>query len=188
MKLKEILSILIFVIGVGIYIWHSQTGIQFGGQNLGEQTVTTSAPDAKCHYNGPLPDNNCTPGAANPDITQNNIAQTICNSSWTTKSIRPSSAYTNQLKIQQLVEYGSTDQNTANFEEDHLIPLEVGGGPSDPKNLWPEPRKGTPNASNKDKLENYLHAQVCSGAVSLSEAQKEFTADWVKYWRMAGSP
>jgi hypothetical protein len=25
------------------------------------------------------------------------------------------------------------------YEEDHLIPLEDGGGPTDPRNLWPEP-------------------------------------------------
>jgi len=33
---------------------------------------------------------------------------------------------------------GLTGQ-AANYEEDHFIPLEVGGNPEDPGNLWPEP-------------------------------------------------
>jgi hypothetical protein len=28
--------------------------------------------------------------------------------------------------------------DTSSFELDHLVPLELGGAPSDPRNLWPE--------------------------------------------------
>ena len=31
----------------------------------------------------------------------------------------------------------------------------------------------------KDKVENYLHSQVCSGAVSLREAQNEIATNWL---------
>ena len=31
----------------------------------------------------------------------------------------------------------------------------------------------------KDKVENYLHDQVCSGAMPLSEAQKEIATNWL---------
>lgn len=158
------------------------------GTTLGQTVAVTSSADAACHYNGVLPDANCTPGAANPDITQSNIYQTICNSSWSTKSIRPPTSYTDNLKVEQLQDYGSSDQNTKDFEEDHLIPLEVGGNPTDPKNLWPEPRIGHPNSSDKDHFENYLHDQVCSGSLTLPQAQQEIATDWVKYWQQAGSP
>jgi hypothetical protein len=33
-------------------------------------------------------------------------------------------------------------QALGDFEEDHFIPLAVGGSPRSPKNLWPEPYEG----------------------------------------------
>jgi hypothetical protein len=46
------------------------------------------------------PDPAVTPGGVNPDITQGNIDQTICNPHWSTKTIRPPASYTNTLKQQ----------------------------------------------------------------------------------------
>jgi hypothetical protein len=154
--------------------------------NTSPQIAIQSASNSSCKYKGPLPDPSCTPGSNNPNINQDNISQTICNRNWSTKSIRPPVSYTDNLKKQQLTEYGASDTNLRDYEEDHLIPLEVGGNPTDPKNLWPEPRQGSPNASNKDRLENYLHDKVCSGKISLQEAQQEISIDWVKYWSLAG--
>jgi hypothetical protein len=59
------------------------------------------------------------------------------------------------------------------FQEDHLISLELGGHPTDPRNLWPEPY---PRASQVDRIENDLNAQVCSGALSLADAQRRESA------------
>ena len=50
------------------------------------------------------------------------------------------------------------------------------GNPTDPKNLWPEPfQTSIPDggAHAKDKVENYLHAEVCAGSLTLEQAQKE---------------
>jgi hypothetical protein len=55
------------------------------------------------------------------------------------------------------------------FQEDHLISLELGGHPTDPRNLWPEPY---PRAAHVDMIENDLNAQVCSGSLSLAQAQE----------------
>ena len=77
--------------------------------------------------------------------------------------------------------YGYTD-SASNYELDHLIPLEIGGAPSDVRNLWPEPHYTTPNSYDKDTLENYLNKQVCSGALDLKTAQNEIATNWVKYW------
>ena len=44
-----------------------------------------------------LPTHTLTPGATNPDVTQDNINNTICVSGWT-KTIRPTTKYTNDLK------------------------------------------------------------------------------------------
>jgi hypothetical protein len=70
------------------------------------------------------------------------------------------------------------------YELDHLIPLELGGDNA-AANLWPEPLDGAGGAKIKDKLENKLHALVCSGQVALTEAQQAIAGDWyaasVKY-------
>lgn len=130
--------------------------------------------NGSCHSINGLPDHGCTPGVANPNVTQANIYSTICVSGYTT-TIRPSTSYTNNLKTLQIKEYGYTDTNLSDYEEDHLIPLEVGGDPTNPKNLWPEYGK-IPNP--KDSIENLCHTKVCNGQISLSDAQKEIVTDW----------
>jgi hypothetical protein len=48
-------------------------------------------------------------------------------------------ALTNELKIEQIREYGDEDTNPRDDDEDQLIPLELVRHPTDPENLWPEP-------------------------------------------------
>ncbi len=131
-------------------------------------------PNASCHIQGLLPDPNCTPGSTNQEVTQANIQQTICVRGYT-KTIRPPASYTDQLKIQQIAQYGYSDTNPRDYEEDHLISLELGGNPTDPKNLWPEPGS-SPNP--KDKIENLCHEKVCSGQITLSDAQHQIATNW----------
>jgi hypothetical protein len=127
-----------------------------------------------------LPIAKYTPGAINPAVTQENIHSTICVPGYT-KTIRPPSSYTTKLKIKQLSSFPYlvfNNLNTKDFEEDHLISLELGGSPTDPKNLWPEPYASTSGARVKDKLENVLHSLVCDGSILLASAQKAISANW----------
>jgi hypothetical protein len=112
-----------------------------------------------------------TPGALNPNVTQANIHETICVRGWT-KTIRPPVEYTNALKLKQMREYGLTG-DPSDFQEDHLISLELGGDPRDQRNLWPEPY---PRAAEVDRIENELNAKVCSGRMSLADAQRTESA------------
>ena len=109
-----------------------------------------------------------TPGALNPDVTEETIRSTICVRGWT-RTVRPPVEYTNDLKVKQMRDYGETGP-TSQYQEDHLISLELGGAPTDPRNLWPEPY---PRAATVDESENELNAQVCSGALSLAAAQRK---------------
>ena len=136
-----------------------------------------AATAASCHSRGGLPDARCTPGVADPRVTQDNLQTTICVSGYTA-TVRPPSAYTDSLKAQQIKEYGYADANVADYEEDHLIPLELGGHPTDPKNLWPEPRGGAEPASAKDRVENALNKRVCAGTMALASAQSAIASDW----------
>jgi len=107
-----------------------------------------------------------TPGVLNPDVTQATIAETICTHGWT-RTIRPPSSYTSALKVEQMREYG-VGGDPSGYQEDHLISLELGGHPTDRRNLWPEPN---PRALDVDRVENELNAQVCSGEITLAEGQ-----------------
>ncbi|MGW1752164.1 hypothetical protein ACWCRD_42455 [Streptomyces sp. NPDC002092] len=125
----------------------------------------------------PLPDPTCQPGAYNPDVTQSTIDSTICVSGWTA-TVRPSTSYTNALKVKQISEYGYSDTSTSDYEEDHLVPLELGGAPKDAQNLWPEPRYGDETAYSKDSVENKLKKAVCAGTVTLGDARSAIASDW----------
>jgi hypothetical protein len=133
---------------------------------------------------GFLPNSSSTPGAIDPSVRQSNIHSTICVTGYTS-TVRPSSSYTTSLKIQQLHSgYAiNNDFKTGDYEEDHLISLELGGAPSDPRNLWPEPYTGSNGARVKDKIENKLHQLVCSGTISLAHAQQVIASDWESAYR-----
>jgi hypothetical protein len=109
-----------------------------------------------------------TPGVANPDVTQATIRRTICVRGWT-KTVRPQESYTSTLKTQQLAEFGLPGPPSG-YQEDHLISLELGGSPTDPRNLWPEPY---PRAAQVDRVENELNAEVCSGRLTLAAARRK---------------
>ena len=157
------------------------------GSNL-MSPATSSAPGAApsaCHARGSglyvLPDPTCTPGATNPAVTQADIGSTVCASGWTA-TIRPPESYTEPLKYSQLAAYGEPGP-VSSFEEDHLIPLELGGAPSDVRNLWPEPG---PAPNPKDEVENAARRAVCDGALSLATAQQAIATDWIALGRQLG--
>ena len=126
-----------------------------------------------------LPNPQRTPGAVNPAVSQDTISSTICRAGWT-NTIRPPSSYTTALKEQQLATgYAYRgDSSPGDYEEDHLISLELGGSPTDAANLWPEPYAATDGARTKDRIENRLHNLVCAGTISLSTAQHAIAINW----------
>jgi hypothetical protein len=145
-----------------------------------------------CHYRGSglyaLPDVSCTPGALNKDVTQATIKTTICKTGWTA-TVRPPSSYTGPLKRKQMALYGVID--ATKYEEDHLVPLELGGAPADPNNLWPELDYTTPQANHyvhnpKDKLEFVLRNKVCAGKMDLQTAQQGIMSDWAMLYKAIG--
>jgi hypothetical protein len=167
------------------------------------------------------PDVGRTPGAGNPKVTQENIQDNICNREWSTRLIRPPAEYTSKLKRKQLREYGDTvhqtraeliipntgkvdttrcvahSDNMACYEEDHLISLEDGGDPTDPRNLWPEAYNTKVGwvimgAHQKDIVEGFIHDEICydiphskktshipaTRAITLKRGQEILASDW----------
>jgi hypothetical protein len=112
--------------------------------------------------------------------------------SWIQKR-RPPDSYTSSWKRREMPAYGISDPNPArDIEEDHIDPLELDGDPGYtigpkglPVNLFPQRRQraGAPaltSAEDKDHEEDMLHHQVCSGALTLAQAQDKITHDWVR--------
>ena len=131
---------------------------------------------------GPLPNETVNPGARNHAVTQQNIDDTICIKGWT-KVVRPPLSWTNALKHKLLARYGLPASASRDYELDHLIPLELGGAPADPRNLWLEPWNGPWNAHIKDKLENRLHTLVCRGEITLEDAQEAIAGNWTQAYK-----
>ena len=106
------------------------------------------------------------------------------------QDVRPPAGYTSKLKRKQLREYGDRvhqtradpinpstgkvdatrcvlhSDNMACYEEDHLVSLEAGGDPTDPRNLFPEAyntRVGgvIMGAHQKDVVEGFIHDEIC---------------------------
>ena len=149
-----------------------------------------------------LPDRRCTPGQVDPRVTQATIGETICSAGWTDRA-RPSEAATEALKRRGLAAYGYyAGRHLGGYEEDHLIPLELGGAPvgttssGGTRNLWPE--RDYPGVSPssfylnpKDHLEDRLRALVCAGRMTLANARRLVATDWVsayqRYVKAGGS-
>ena len=72
--------------------------------------------------------------------------------------VRPPSSYTSSLKIKQIRELGYTDTNPADYQEDHLVSLSLGGDPTSPLNLWPQP---IVQARRDDRIEYDLYRRAC---------------------------
>jgi hypothetical protein len=68
------------------------------------------------------------------------------------------------------------------YEVDHLVSIEL-GAQNAITNLWPEHYYGTWGARIKDRLENTLHALVCSGHLALAAAQRQEAANWIKAYK-----
>lgn len=116
-------------------------------------------------------------GAINHDVTQATINKTICVSGWTA-TVRPSSYKTNKIKADKLISE-KLPGTIADYELDHVISIELGGALLDPKNLWMEPLSGPSGAIVKDRLENALKRDVCSGKIKLSTARRLIAKDWI---------
>ena len=119
-----------------------------------------------CHVRaqGQLPDPSpsCTPGSINPTIFYGDLCPHLAR---TVIRNVPNA-------VKQQVRNRYSDHNYG--EIDHLVSLELGGSNSI-SNLWPQ---DGPIPNPKDAVENRLHAAVCAGRMTLSEAQHKIATDW----------
>jgi 5-methylcytosine-specific restriction endonuclease McrA len=116
---------------------------------------------------GALPDHHCTPGRV-----QSTSARAVCTPGWASRHRHVTTA-TRALVYRRYGLRGS--HRFPEWEIDHRVPLELGGSNAI-TNLWPEHH---PQA--KDRLENQLHARVCTHQTTLARAQAIFKSDWRRH-------
>ena len=123
------------------------------------------------------PDRHLTPGA-----TRSTREDEVC-STRRTSQFRGIGGIS---KATVLARYGLPRSVSYFYEDDHLIPLELGGSDSI-ENRWPQPWRGSWSAKVKDRLENRLRFLVCeargSRHLALSEAQAAIATDWIAAYR-----
>jgi hypothetical protein len=67
----------------------------------------------------------------------------------------------------------------AEFKVDHLIPIELGGADV-MENLWPQSLYARPySVERKELLTQHLLARIAAGKMTLAQAQKEISEDWI---------
>ncbi len=115
--------------------------------------------------------------ALNPAVSDDTIGGTICVSGYT-KSVRPATSYTKRIKAAMLSEAGIDKARARDFELDHIVPLALGGHPSNPSNLALQPWDGKHGAKMKDILEKRLQELVCGRQVTLIDARMCIAQDW----------
>jgi hypothetical protein len=125
-----------------------------------------------------LQDPHQTPGLTDPVLTK----EKLCDPAFHTGTVRnvPQSE-----KVQACRAYGITAGCPGKgYELDHLISIELGGS-NDIKNLWPQPADQTNplliGYHSKDVVENRAHRAVCSGQITLEDAQQSIARDWFAF-------
>lgn len=127
---------------------------------------------------GTYPDPALTPGDVLPGVT----AREVCQAGYSA-SVRNVSA---DEKAAVYRRYGLADA-PGQHEVDHFVSLELGGSNA-LTNLWPEAYEPRPGAHEKDRVEDYLHRQVCAGAMTLAQAQEAIRTDWVAVYTRIARP
>jgi hypothetical protein len=120
--------------------------------------------------------------ALNPEVTAETAAGTICTPGYTA-GVRPAAGYVKAIKIKLGTGVGLEPGAASAMILDHIIPLCLGGHPSNPSNLQ---LQDATEAHRKDRLELKLQCLVCSGQVSLAEARAAIATNWeAAYHRFA---
>jgi hypothetical protein len=147
------------------------------GSSGGGGTSTNTAPDwgvqtktTSCQANGALQDKACTPG----DIIKTATKAQICVPGYAGKTRNVPQSEKNQV----YAEYGIKSHRAGQYEVDHLVSLQLGGS-NDISNLWPEAASPKPGFHEKDKVENYLHDQMCKGNMTLTQVQTAIATNWL---------
>ncbi|PYJ11116.1 MAG: hypothetical protein DMF06_04010 [Verrucomicrobia bacterium] len=86
---------------------------------------------------------------------------------------------TEEMERRMFSRYHIPWRRRSEFKVDHLIPTELGGADV-VENLWPQSLSARPyNVERKELLTRHLLARIAAGKMTLAQAQKEISEDWI---------
>jgi hypothetical protein len=121
-----------------------------------------------------LPNKSLTPGSSDPKVTLNDICIDV--------GSKPAPKITYDTKKWVLKRYKIPANKWSEYAVVRLIPLDLGGG-SNVRNLWPQKINSTWNSKKKKALTDQLVHLVCFGQITLKDARKEITGNWIEAYK-----
>ncbi|SAL14430.1 hypothetical protein AWB74_00374 [Caballeronia arvi] len=110
-------------------------------------------------------------------VTQTSIVDTICVPGYVDR-VLPSFEIQMRQK-ERLLKQRSIDASFASeYALDHRMPILLGGSPNSPANLDLRRWEGRSGQRRKERLAVYLKRCVCTGDMTLKDAQTAIAGDW----------
>lgn len=110
-------------------------------------------------------------------VTQTTIVDTICVPGYVDR-VLPSFEIQMRQK-ERLLKQRSIDASfAAEYALDHRMPVLLGGSPNSPANLDLRRWEGSAGQRRKERLAVYLKRCVCTGDITLKDAQTAMSGDW----------
>ena len=120
-------------------------------------------------------DPGCAPGEIDSAVP-GHTAQTICNAAWLANANRLQASL--ETKDQLLIEY-SLPGSPVTYVAARVIPVEDGGSPTSPLNLYPLPLNGWGGQETRALVAGELHEEICAHETTVAEAAKLLAGDWL---------
>lgn len=123
-------------------------------------------------------------------VTQDNIQDTICKDGWSALPYVIQDSYRYDVMNHQFSSQAYAVTDPLAYTESYIVPPSLGGSPKDQDNMWPEPITNDVQGQNlgvAEKLvtDQWLHDQVCTGVITLEDAQNDEINNWVDAYKEA---
>ena len=122
-------------------------------------------------------DPSCAPGKLDPAVAAN-IGQTVCNAAWVAAASRLQPPPSAQALDKLVIEY-QLPGNPVTYTLARVIPVEDGGSPTSPLNLYPLPLNGFGGQRTRTAVAEQLHDEICSHRITIAQAAKTLEGDWL---------
>jgi len=121
------------------------------------------------------PDPDCDPGELDVGVV-GHTGQTVCSPAWVAAAseLQPPPATLERL----LIEY-QLPGSPASYVVARVVPVEAGGSPISPRNLYPLPLDGYGGQHTRMMVADQLHDEICSHKITVAQAANTLEGDWL---------
>ena len=155
-------------------------GVSTATSTATQTTTAITAPATECRWRrfrdrAIGSDLSCAPGQLDAGVA-GHIGQTICDESWVAAATRldPSPA----IKDELLIEY-RLPGNPVTYTVAHVIPVQDGGSPTSPRNLYPLALTGYGGQETHTAVAEMLNDEICDHEITVAQAARTLEGDWL---------